>query len=486
MHQSWVQEPSAMTTVQFEYVPIPVFESFHASTAPDRFLFGGYGSGKSVAGCNEAAAMGLRYPGSEWLVTRKTIPALKDTTEKTFVESLPAAFFEACNVSRAGGHIASIEFPNGSLFHFKGMPDWKRLKSMNLAGIFWDEADEFSPEEFEGMQSRIRQVHALPKAREQGYPKRIPDDARGNILASNPAGKNWLYKEAFESGRRGVESWISTSFDNPYLPAATLNRWLEMPEPWVRRYVLCSFDEFAGSIYPEWGWETHVIDPFQSGGRYTYDSSSWFRMGFDPGTSSGNAGVWVYYDQATHRLIAVAEYLETGLSATVHARAWRRIEAQHGMRVQRRIADPKPISTRDRGTNVTLGEQYARLGFRFALGPSSIADRVTSMGDLIARGRFVVTKDCPRLYEQILGYRWEDLSPDAIAKGRSANPLKKDVDLVDAGQYAVSNYVAPPKVQPVGTPEQEHSREVHTAVRKQIERRRRKPRGMRNDLGMRV
>jgi Phage terminase large subunit len=475
-----------MKQVVFDYEPLPVFLPFHQSMAPDRFLFGGYGSGKSVAGCGEAIAMGLRYPGSEWLITRKTVPALKDTTEKEFMEQLPPEFLAQCQVSRGGGHVQSLQFPTGTLYHFKGMPDWKRLKSMNLSGIFWDEADEFVPEEFEGMQSRIRRVHPLPEAKALGYTDLLPPESRGNILASNPAGKNWLYHEAFESGRRGVEAWTSSSFDNPYLPASTLNRWLEMPEPWVRRYVLCSFDEFAGAIYPDWSWETHVIEPFQSGGQYNYDPTSWFRMGFDPGTDAGNAGLWVYYDRAAHRLVGVAEYLETGLSATNHAREWRKIESRHGMRVQRRIADPKPISMRDRGVNTTLADQYRRLGFRFQLGPSNIGDRVTWLGDMIARRAFVVTRECSQTYEQILGYRWEDLTPDAIAKGKRANPLKRDVDLVDAAQYAVSNYVAPPPIKPAGTPQQQLARDVWAATRKQIHQKRKRRTRTHNDLGMPV
>jgi PBSX family phage terminase large subunit len=471
--------------INFDYQPLPVFQPFHASRAPDRFLFGGVGSGKSVSGCAEAIALGLQYPGVEALVTRKTVPALKDTTESTFVDLLPPDFFAKCDVKREGGHIARLQFPNGSLFHFKGMPDWRRLKSMNLAFILWDEADEFMQEEFEGMQTRIRQVHPTKEARALGAAD-IPDSARGNILASNPSGKNWLYREAFESGRAGVAAWISTSFDNPFIPKATLDRWLAMPEPWVRRFVMCSFDEFSGAVYPDWGWESHVIEPFQSGGRYRYDPSSWFRMGFDPGTSDGNAGLWVYYDKPSHCLVGVAEYNEVSLSVTQHARAWRKIEMAHGMRVQRRIADPKPISMRDRGSNISLAEQYQRKGFRFQLGPSSINDRTTFLGDLIAQGRFKLTKECPRTYEQLLGYRWEDLTPEAVGKGRVANPLKKDVDLVDAAQYAVSNYVAPPRAAPARSPQEQFNQDVHTAIRKQRLRKRKSRYTVKNDLGMRV
>jgi PBSX family phage terminase large subunit len=472
--------------IQFEYSPNPVFVPFHASAAADRFLFGGYGSGKTVAACAEAIAWGLECPGMEMLITRKTVPALRDTTEKEFINLLPPEFWKALQadglVSRAGGHLNTVEFPNGSRFYFRGLDDWRKLRSMNLAAILWDEADEFEREEFEGMQSRIRQVHPTPRAKEQGAPQIT---RRGNIVSSNPQGHNWLWEECFgKKVRPGVEAFISTSFDNPYLPVETLKRWLAMPDPWVRRYVMCSFDEFAGAIFTDWSWETHVIPPFKdSAGKYKYDPSSWFRMGFDPGTSSGNAGVWVYYDKPKHRYVVVAEYCEEGLSVTAHTRAWRAIEVKHGMRVQKRIGDPKAITQRDRGSTERLDRQYARKGFRFQLGPSGVDDRLTSMGELIAQGRLVVTSECPRTYEQILNYQWEDLSPAQRARGKSAKPLKKDVDLVDATQMATSNYVPPPKVKPAGSPEEQHSREVHAAIRKQRAKRRARKGRPQHDLG---
>jgi PBSX family phage terminase large subunit len=470
--------------MRFEYSPNPVFRPFHASLAADRFLFGGYGSGKTVAACAEAIAWGLECPGMEFLVTRKTVPALRDTTEKEFVNLLPSDFLKQCKVAKAGGHLNTIQFPNGTLYYFRGMDDWKKLRSMNLAAILWDEADEFEREEFEGMQSRVRQVHPTPMAKDLGAPQIT---RRGNIVSSNPQGHNWLWEECFGTKvRPGVQAFISTSFDNPYLPVETLKRWLAMPDPWVRRYVMCSFDEFAGAIFTDWSWDTHVIPPFKNGTKYNYDPTSWFRMGFDPGTSSGNAGLWVYYDKPNHRYVGVAEYCEEGLSVTKHSAEWRRIEAQHGMRVQKRIADPKAVTQRDRGTQIALDQQYARKGFRFQLGPSSIDNRLTAMGELISQGRFVVTSECPRTYEQILNYQWEDLSPAQRARGATAKPLKKDVDLVDAAQMATSNYVPPPKIKPTEKPEQQHDREVHEAIRKQI-RRRRKARGRaHNDLGMRV
>jgi hypothetical protein len=110
-----------------------------------------------------------------------------------------------------------------------------------------------------------------------------------------------------------------------------------------------------------------------------------------------------------------------------------------------------------------------------------------SLGELIVQGRFVVTSECPRTYEQILNYQWEDLTPNQLAKGKKATPLKKDVDLVDAAQYAVSNYVPPPKPVPKITAEQAMTSDFHRSIRKQIRKRKTHSARGEHDLGnMRV
>lgn len=458
-----------MKPVSFEYRPLPPFVDFHASKERNRLIVGGYGSGKSVAGCAEAIALGLEQPGSEILVMRKTVPALRDTTEKTFVDLLPPDFLKQCEVARAGGHLEHITFPTGSIYYFRGCDDWRKHRSMNLAYVLWDEADEFDEEDYDGINTRIRQSRPTALARELGHTRIL---RRGNILACNPQGHNWIYHLFVGPEKKPHTAyWTSTSLDNPFLPIDYLESLLSMPDKWVRRYVLAGFEDFAGAIYEEWAYETHVVS------KPAYDPASYFLMGFDPGTHSGNAALWCYYDQAQHRLVGVAEYNKTGLAASVHAEAWRYIEGRHRMKVRYRIADPQAINVRDRGSNESLHSQYGREGYWFENGPSKVDQRLYALGQLIhvpdgGRPRFVVTDECMKTFEQIKGYRWQDLTPLQKEKGTEAKPLKKDVDLVDAAQYIATKYIAPPKVQPPKSDAEAHTEEIHKAIRAQLARKR--------------
>ena len=462
--------------IRFEYQPLPIHVGFHTSTEPERHLFGAFGSGKSYALCAESIAWCLEQPGIRGLIVRKTIPELRDTTETVFFDILPHELYRLGEVKRLGGHVSEFVFPNGSKVLFRGIDDWNKHKSLNVGFIAWDEADEFDPDTFEGMSSRVRQKDLTSEAVALGYRGQIT--RRGQWTASNPAGHNWLYDRAVnpKTKQPGTGWWRSTSFDNPHLPPEYLQRLLQYPEPWVRRYVLCQFDDFGGQIYEDWSWDTHVIEPLRG-----YPEGAGFWMAMDPGTRNPTAALWCVADVKNRTIVAVAEYQEPGVAAIPHARAWRTIEAKHRLKIGWRVADPN-INTRDRGTMTSLADQYRRLGFTFQPGPKDYPDRIPSLGNLIHQRRFLVTRDCPQTYEAIKNYKWADITPARRASGEDARevPLKKNDHLVDCAQYLASRWTAP-LLPSAPAPEENWSTEIHRAIRKQLSRRGRRP--MSHDLG---
>lgn len=464
-----------MRTIEFAYRPIPIHAPFHTSSAAERFLFGAFGSGKTWAICAEAIAWCLEQPGIRGLIARRTVPELRDTTETVFFEILPHELRMAGEVKRSGGHVESFTFPNGSKVLFRAIDEWEKFKSLNIGFIAWDEVDEFDEESYQGMLSRVRQREPTPEASALGATEIT---RRAVWSASNPAGHNWCWRRAVNDKTKvpGVEYFKSTSFDNPYLPASYFDYLMQYPEQWIRRYVLCQFDDFAGQIYEEWNWDEHVIkDELKLGNHHVY----W--MGMDPGTRDPTAGLWVVVDldgklSGTPRtLIGVAEYEQNYTSVNQHVREWKKIEAQHKMNVRWRVADPGAITVKDRGTTMGLDRQYARHGYRFALGPKDDKDRIPMLGQLIQMRRFKLTPNCPLTYEALKGYQWEDLSPAMKRKGVDApeRPLHKNTHLVCCAQYLSSKFVKPPKRRLADlnlTPQEELAREVTSITRRQMQR----------------
>ncbi len=463
-------------TVSIEYRPLDVHRPFHAARSRYKCALGGYGSGKSMALCYEAIMFALEQPGSDMIIARKFAPSLKDSTEAIWLECMPDELLKAGKISRAGGHISSFQFPNGSLLKFKGIDDWKKEKSQNISWLGFDEADEQSEGNVVGMASRLRQTRPLKAAAERGYVTRMPM-RRQCCLATNPAGRNWIWERFFSplaEGKRWTngEGFISTTLDNPHLPLDFIADQLSKGVAYVKRYVLALFDEQAGAIYPQWGAE-HLIEyrPDPHGPNELWHA-------FDPGSTKINpsAGLWAAVDRRRQRLVVVAEYQEADLSAAEHAVNWRRIEkrlAEQGYgAVSWRTADPTAIAARDRGSNMTLADIYRREGFSFVPGPSRHAVRIPAMGELVARRALVTTKACPIFYKQVEGYRWEDQLPQHIDLGEFREQVRKGNDhTVDCGQYLSARWVlrvdkAAPEEEK--TPAQHFADKVRANIRKNI------------------
>jgi hypothetical protein len=76
--------PTQPKEIRLNYSPLPKQAEFHASDARFRFFGGGWGNGKTSAGCVEAFSLAMEYPGSMGLICRKTRPELKATTQHQF------------------------------------------------------------------------------------------------------------------------------------------------------------------------------------------------------------------------------------------------------------------------------------------------------------------------------------------------------------------------------------------------------------------
>src|SRR6516162_9036190 len=71
-------------SIELKYQPLPKQAEFHGLGKRFRFFVGGWGNGKTSAGCAEALMLSIEYPGTTGLIARKTRPELKATTMDTF------------------------------------------------------------------------------------------------------------------------------------------------------------------------------------------------------------------------------------------------------------------------------------------------------------------------------------------------------------------------------------------------------------------
>jgi len=402
------------------------------------------GSGKTIAECADAISRGLRVPGIRIVMTRKTVPEVRDTLEPEFQNVMPPELHDASQWRRSGGHIESCVLPNGSEFLFRAIDDWQKYKSLNIGHIYWDELSEFDQATYNGMRGRLRQRFPVAHARKLGFNDEIPESERGSTAATNASGHDWIWEHFIRDASPERKAWIATSLDNPHLPEDYLETLLQMPDAWVKRYVLCSFDEFGGLIYPDGSYDTHVWK-----GKLEISKVTPIWHGYDPGIRHPTGMLWVAI--VGNKMVAVRNELAADTNLDEWARRVKSVEATLPP-VKWRVADPNKIHVRDAGSGVSLHRQWQRKGYIFQNGPSQHKDRIPMLGTLIKHNRFLVTTDCMDTFDQVQAYRWEDLTQTMRQRlGHHAEdyapekPIKVFDDLVDCAQYLSSRWVAPVK-----------------------------------------
>jgi len=168
------------------------------------YAYGGRGGGKSKTVARCVVLHCWENPGISFLVTRKTMPSLRITAMKDVMDVIN-------ELGIAGTpHVADhyFQFINGSIVYF--LPLYvsegrnERLKSLDLNGIWFEEATEATKKDFDS-------IH--PAVRLQGLHK--------FYFTFNPpeTSEHWIYKQFDRQKAKGTARKVHFDIeDNPLLP----------------------------------------------------------------------------------------------------------------------------------------------------------------------------------------------------------------------------------------------------------------------------
>ena len=134
------------------YEPNEWAKKFHISPIRHCSLAGGLGSGKSFAAVQELKALALENPNFTYLIGRKTMPSLRDTTMKTFFACMEDGLIKKHDKTHS-----VVTLINNSQFIFRPLDDMEKMKSLEIAGFFVDEANEIDGDTYNILKSRVRQ-----------------------------------------------------------------------------------------------------------------------------------------------------------------------------------------------------------------------------------------------------------------------------------------------------------------------------------------
>lgn len=171
---------SIKQTIAFDILTEPEYS--HIS---ELFYGGAAGGGKSVLGCAWIATSANKYPGTRWLIGRKSQTTLKQTTLQSFFETAKRLNLQCRYIEHKG-----IFLPNDSCILLKDLdyypsdPNFDELGSLEITGAFLDESTQLTQKCRDIVSSRIRY-----KLDEYGLTPKM-------LLVGNPA-RNWVYEDYY-------------------------------------------------------------------------------------------------------------------------------------------------------------------------------------------------------------------------------------------------------------------------------------------------
>ena len=306
--------------LQRGYVPLAAQQAFHDSEASYRLFSGGFGSGKTKAGCRESIWHSCLFPHSRNMVARLAYRPLQRSTMVTYFGELREMGLHVKKWTTFRKADMELEFWNGAVTIFTNLDDIENFKSQELDTIFIDEGAEVPDAVFE----------LLIPGRLRGTAR---TNARGTAagrawVATNPGASGWLRENFVSPEPRHHEdpddwAWFhSPTTQNVHNPQGYNDALVKKYKGiWYKRYVEGDWTAFEGQVFPQFDRQTHVLSTDwkaqpKEKNRYT------IYEGWDFGWVHPTAVVWIaVHNDYEWPPIVFGEYGASGLNIEENAKA---------------------------------------------------------------------------------------------------------------------------------------------------------------------
>lgn len=366
----------------------PAYSGYFETDARHALLWGGRGSGKTMAAVQKTIMQCLRYPGFRHLTLRKVLKSCRHSTFQAYRDELTRLGIPH-KVNRVE---MGITFPNGSEILHAGLDDPMKLLSITgIDSIHTEEADQITEDEFEEADVLMR-----------------GDPTAGHFqhtLTFNPRrGKFWARRRFVDAPDHAGAFVLHTTWKhNLFLDSSYGQRLAAIPDANKRAiYEMGEWgQDIRGLIYPAYGKVDVPLDPPDA-------------YGLDLGFVHPTALVAVW--ERDPQLI------------------WRQVIYASGMTTPRLIAAMKEEGV-DRYIPVwcppeqpAVISELVDAGFDARPANNKVEDGIAT----VQRYQLCLTKDSPDLMDEADEYKWEE---DRDGRLKDKKPVKINDDGMDAGRY---------------------------------------------------
>ena len=235
---------------------------------------GGYGNGKTYAGCMKILLLACKFPKSRWIIARNTYKDLMQTTVKTFFKLCPDKLYEKEHGGKYVETKGQLQLINGSeilFMHFDGL-DENSIKSLECNGILIDQAEEVSENTYLHLDARVGRwdMGEVPEELLKDNPNwprnpltNRPIVPQYTLLLCNPADEgelHWIWQrfhpESPEWQQKYKDSHYyieATSRENVALSKETLDAMSSRDKAWTDRFIDGKWGKSGGQV--------HIVHP---------------------------------------------------------------------------------------------------------------------------------------------------------------------------------------------------------------------------------
>ena len=407
--------------------PTPKQTEFITSNTQFTCFSGGYGAGKTMAGCLRGLLLS-QMKGNFGLIGRLSYPELRDTTRRTFFEICPPEYYDPANGGQWKPSDNALKLINGSEIIFRHLDTVSEaeLRSLNLGWFYIDQAEEIGERVFQVLQSRLR-LNTVPN--------------RYGFITCNPASGTWIFNKWKKPQIKGKEKEgyhlvEATSYDNPYLPPDYIPTLLrDYPEEMIKRYIEGRWDAYEDAVYPEFDRTVHIINPFAI-------PKSWEKIvSVDHGMVNPTAAIFGAID-FDGNIIIYDEYYSPGI---VSEHAKQILAKSQGQEISLWLIDPSTTTkTKEKeGKEWSVMEEYEDYGLYFTpynneklAGINRIKeflkvrkDRRHLVTKNVGAPKLYIMKNCVNLIWEMPQYQWR--------KFRSITPRNAPEQTKDLNDHAL-------------------------------------------------
>jgi len=371
----------------FEYGPYPLCMS------------GGYGSGKTFAGCFKILWMCDQFPKNRVLIARRHWTDLQKTTMATFFKLCPEDAY--IHGGRRADGDKYLRLNNGSEIlwaHLDSPETENMIQGVEINAFLIDQAEEVHEEIFEKLSARLGRWDqtVVPEAVIQRYnarfgepwpwrtPKGKPTPPTFGMLTCNPDTKlHWIYRRFHNDS---PEYWEKTmpdplrpksrrkfsfhdfhyrmfnmkSTDNKHLGEQNLMQLMSRDPSFRRRYVMGEWGMPEGTIHqvlPE-----SILDPTEEVLKIVSDSARTYHRSYDHGETAPSCCLWWVMDNAGNYFM-IREYYKGDALISQHREnifELSRTEISKGIRYSSNLADPSIFhkTMQSKGGRYSASDEY--------------------------------------------------------------------------------------------------------------------------------